>query len=67
MYGIFFTWKMPLAASLHGPGTPGESTSLRPDIFLASSTLRYSAIVLLLIFLSLSRLRERAGVRVLFG
>src|ERR1700758_2963252 len=34
---------MPLAASLHGPGTPGVSTNRRPDIVRARSTSIYSA------------------------
>src|SRR5512146_2360618 len=34
---------MPLAASLHGPGTPGVSTSRSPDIARARSTSIYSA------------------------
>src|SRR5260370_22198006 len=35
---------MPLAASLHGPGTPGESATLRPSLATACSTSTYGAI-----------------------
>ena len=41
--GSFLTWRTPLAASLHGPGTPGVSTNRRPDIARACSTSIYSA------------------------
>ena len=34
----FLTCRIALAASLHGPGTPGVSTTRRPGIPMASST-----------------------------
>src|SRR5690242_11612083 len=38
---------MLLAASLHGPGTPGVSTTRSPDIARARSTSTYSAMAVL--------------------
>src|SRR6202158_3079565 len=43
--GSFLTWRMLLAASLHGPGTPDVSTNLKPVIARARSTSIYSAMV----------------------
>src|SRR5216683_3921433 len=54
---------MPLAASLHGPGPPGESTTLSPGIPIACSTSTYCAMSFLLLAARQRRDRERCQRR----